>query len=65
MSKVLIPFEGIGKYRLYQTVEDTVSMLQEDGDSFVEELWLNEDLTNPVPWTIIRTASGMMLASGD
>ena len=59
MSKVLIPFEGIGKYRLYQTVEDTVSMLQEDGDSFVEELWLNEDLTNPLPWTIIRTASGM------
>ena len=59
MNKILIPYKGVGKYQLYQTVKDTISMLQEDGDSFVEELWSNENLTNPVPWTIIRTASGM------
>ncbi len=59
MNKILIPYKGIGKYQLYQTIEDTISMLQEDGESFVEELWSNEELSNPVPWTIIRTASGM------
>lgn len=59
MNKMLIPYKGIGKYQLYQSIEDTISKLKEDEDSFVKELWSNEDLTNPVPWTIIRTASGM------
>lgn len=59
MNKMLIPYKGIGKYQLYQSIEDTISKLKEDGDSFVKELWSNEDLTNPVPWTIIRTNSGM------
>lgn len=59
MNRMIIPYKGIGKYQLYQSIEDTISMLKEDGDSFVKELWSNEDLTNPVPWTIIRTNSGM------
>lgn len=59
MNKMIIPYKGIGKYQLYQSIEDTISKLKEDGDSFAIELWPNEDLTNPVPWTIIRTASGM------
>ncbi len=59
MNKTLIPFKGVGKYQFYQTVEDTISMLQEDGDSFAIEKWPNEDASNPVPWIIIRTASGM------
>lgn len=59
MNKTLIPFKGVGKHQFYQTIEDTISMLQEDGDSFVTEIWSNEDASNPVPWTIIRTASGM------
>ena len=59
MNKMIIPYKGIGKYQLYQSIEDTISMLKEDGDSFVKELWSNEDLTNPVPWIIIRTASGL------
>ncbi|MBR2685143.1 MAG: hypothetical protein IKE59_03740 [Erysipelotrichaceae bacterium] len=59
MNKMLIPYKGIGKYQLYQSIEDTISKLKEDEDSFVKELWSNEDLTNPVPWTIIRTNSGM------
>ena len=59
MNMMLIPYKGIGKYQLYQSIEDTISKLKEDEDSFVKELWSNEDLTNPVPWTIIRTNSGM------
>lgn len=59
MNKMIIPYKGIGKYQLYQSIEDTISKLKEDEDSFVKELWSNEDLTNPVPWTIIRTNSGM------
>ena len=59
MNKMIIPFKGVGRYQLYQTIEDIITMLKEDGDSFVKELRPNEDLTNPVPWTIIRTTSGM------
>lgn len=59
MSKMIIPFKGVGRYRLYQTIEDTIAMLKEDGDPFVKEIWPNEELTNPVPWTIIRSTSGM------
>ena len=59
MNNTIIPFKGVGRYQLYQSMENIIATLNEDGDSFSEELWSNADLTNPVPWTIIRTASGM------
>ncbi|MBQ8069130.1 MAG: hypothetical protein IJ201_12390 [Solobacterium sp.] len=59
MNKIIIPFKGVGRYQLYQTIEDTSAMLKEDDDPFAEEIWPNEELTNPVPWVIIRSASGM------
>ena len=57
----LIPFIGVGRYRLYQTIEETIAMLNDDKDSFAKEVWTNEDVSIPVPWTIIRTTSGMNL----
>ena len=42
---MIIPFTGVGRYRLYQTIEDTIAMLKEDGDPFVKEIWPNEELT--------------------
>ena len=57
--RILIPFEGFEDYQLTQTVNQIKKQLTLDKEVFEEEYWDNEELTNPVPWTVIKTASGI------
>lgn len=59
MKRMIIPFQGIGDYKLYSSEEQIKNQLLVEGVKFCEELWGNEECTDPVPWTIIRTESKM------
>ena len=60
MNRILTPFKGIdNNYLLYQSISETISRIEKDGETYVKEIWLNEDCDSQVPWTILRTSSGM------
>ena len=57
--RILIPFKGFEDYQLMQTVNQIKKQLTLDREVFEEEYWDNKELTNPVPWTVIKTTSGI------
>ena len=59
MNRIITPFTGIDEFLLYQSVDETTSLLDKNKDPYTKEIWPNEESTNPVPWTIIRSESGM------
>lgn len=54
MKDVLIPFVGYGEFKLYQTLLDAKTIIKANDLKYTTEVWSNSDLTNPMPWTIIR-----------
>ncbi|MBP3891123.1 MAG: hypothetical protein J6D29_03035 [Solobacterium sp.] len=57
--KVLKPFIGLDEFKLLSSVEQVEKLLKQNGEKYTKEIWPNEELTNPVPWTVINTASGL------
>ena len=57
--KKLIPFKGLDGYQLMQSIQQVKNNLALDKENFEEEYWANEELTNPVPWIVIKTHSGI------
>lgn len=55
----LIPFVGLDNYKLMQSVQRIKDQLSLKNEVFNEEYWPNSELTNPVPWTVIKTKSGI------
>lgn len=53
------PFIGIGSYKLMSSMQDLKSILNDQGVSYTEENWPNDECTNSVPWNIIRTGTGL------
>lgn len=57
--KTLKPFNGLDNFRLLQSVRQIKDQLSVEHVSFEEECWPNEELTNPIPWTVITTDTGI------
>lgn len=54
MNDVMIPFVGYGEFKLYQALLEAKAVIKANGLKYKTEVWPNSDLTNPIPWTIIR-----------
>ena len=54
MKDIMIPFTGYGDFALYQSLSEAKSIIKANGLKYKTEVWSNGELTNPVPWTIIR-----------
>ena len=50
----IVPFEGIGTFKLYSSIEDIKKILDDEKISYYEEIRDHKDFTPPVPWTIIH-----------
>ena len=50
--KILKPFIGFDEYRLLSCVEKIEKLLERDNEEYSKEIWSNDDLTNPVSWTM-------------
>ncbi len=57
--KILKPFIGFDDYKLLLSVEEIETLLKCDNKEYSKEIWPNDELTNPVPWTVINTTSGV------
>ena len=57
--KVLKPFIGFDEYKLLLSVEKIEKLLKLNNEEYLKEIWPNDELTNPVPWTVIKTTSGV------
>lgn len=57
--RILKPFVGLDNYKLLQSVQQIKEQLSVDKETFEEELWPNSELTNPVPWIVIKTSTGV------
>lgn len=55
----LIPFVGFDNYKLLQSVQDVKNELSANGETYKEEYWANEELTNPIPWIVLKTNSNI------
>lgn len=57
--KYLIPFVGMGKYKLLQSTKRIIDLLELDKIDFEVEVWENEDVTNKFPWTLLKASNGI------
>lgn len=57
----LIPFVGLDNYKLFQSVQEVKNELSANGETYKEEYWANEELTNPIPWVVLKTNSNISL----
>ena len=55
----LIPFVGIDNYKLFQSVQEVKNELSANGETYKEEYLANNDLTNPIPWVVLKTDSNI------
>ena len=55
----LIPFVGLDNYKLFQSVQTVKNELTANGETYKEEYWPNDELTNPIPWIVIKTNSNI------
>ena len=49
----IIPFKGVGKFKLYSSVEDVKKILDDEKFSYSEEIQRHETWTIPEPWILI------------
>ena len=49
----IVPFEGIGKFKLYSSVSDIKKILDEEKISYFQEIQEHKNCTNPEPWVLI------------
>ena len=59
MMRKLIPFVGLDNYKLFQSVQTVKNELTANGETYKEEYWPNDELTNPIPWIVIKTNSNI------
>lgn len=50
----IVPFESVGKFKLYSSVEDVKKILDDEKFSYSEEIREHKDFTHPVPWLNIK-----------
>ena len=49
----IVPFKGVGKFKLYSSVEDVKKILDDEKFSYSEEIQRHETWTIPEPWILI------------
>ena len=59
MNLKIEPFVGVDDYKLMSTLSELIEKLTLQGVDYTTEIWPNEECSNPVPWTIVRTSNGM------
>lgn len=50
----IVPFEGVGKFKLYSSVSDVKKILDEEKISYDEKIYDNKYCTNPEPWVELK-----------
>ena len=61
MKKRVTPYKGAGNYYLYSSLSSIKDGLKQSNTKYTEELWSNDECTNPVPWTVLRAENGLAL----
>ena len=46
----IVPFKGVGKFKLYSSVAEVKKILDEEKISYSEKIRDNKECTNPEPW---------------
>ncbi len=57
----IVPFEGYGEFVLYQSINEAKTVIKNHKIKYTSEVWENNECTDPVPWTIIRTDDNIHL----
>ena len=60
-NKDIIPFEGVGDFKLYESFEDTKKLFKGQGINYNIENQSNKGCTPSVPWKIIKVKDTITL----